>query len=75
MILNWNNQYCQYDYTTYDNLQDQAIPLTEQEQNILNYYRNTEDPEQQKPILEKKNGTVTIRLPDIRLYYNATEIK
>ena len=53
MFLNWNNQYCQNDYTTQTNLQSQCNHyqitmafFTEIEQkNFFNLYGNTKDPE------------------------------
>ena len=55
VFVDWNNQYCQNDYTTQDNLQIQCNPsqntngiFTELEQqqqkNYFNLYGNTKDP-------------------------------
>ena len=75
----WNNQYFENDCALQSNLPIQCNPYKTTNgifhsiiiQNIYSLYGNTTA----KSILRKKNGAGRIRLPNLRLYYTATEIK
>ena len=78
MFLDWKKQYCQNDYSTQSNLQNQLNPYQitfphNQSKNFLKFIRKCKRLNCQE-ILRKKNRAGGVRLPDFRLYYEATVV-
>ena len=82
MFLDWNNQYCENDYTTQSNIQIQCN-LCQTTNGIFHRTRTnnstvcmkTQKTPNSQSNLEKEKQTRGIRLPDFRLYYKGTVIK
>ena len=61
MFLDWKNQYCQNDYSTQSNLQNQLNPYQitfshNQSKNFLKLYRNTKDSERSSNFKKEKQS-------------------
>ena len=70
VLLNWENQYCQNDYTNQGNLQIQCTPyrllmafFTELKHKVLKSIWKHKRSQTTKVILRKKNGAGMIQAP------------
>ena len=80
MFLNWENQYCENDYTTQSNLQIQCYPY--QTTNVISHNTGTKKFmiwKNKRPLNSqshlKKTRAGEINLADFRLYYKVIVIK